>query len=382
MEINGEKITSDITFEAFSAHTKKKSTERRAALGIPVSCRSDGVDDQAAHDPNVVGKDDGQTAADTHTNARKDKNQSSGLPKMPELPDISMPSMPSFGFGGSDDTAIDQELEDLRAKLLTAPENEKEVVQKEIDETEAKKKGKLPSLPKMPEMKMPSFGFGGGDSVDKKGEDGEKGKEDEGGMFGKIGGFAGGLNPMSGDKDLKALEKKLAEAADGDKEAIQKEIDEHKAKKEEGMFGGFGGFSMPSMPDLPSVPNPMGGDKELEALEKKLAVVSTEDKESVQIEIDAYRKKKEEEKKRGMKMPEMKMPSFGFGGGDGGDKKKAEDGEGETEEDGGMFGKMGGFGSGLMDGMKNAAGTAGKAGAMVPGSDQNEEPAAAEGAPK
>jgi len=72
---------------------------------------------------------------------------------------------------------------------------------------------------------------------------------------------------MGGDKDLEALEKKLAAAADGEKEAIQKEIDEHKAKKEEG--GGFGGFSMPSMPDMPKIPNPMEKKEGEEEVAKK-----------------------------------------------------------------------------------------------------------------
>ena len=129
-------------------------------------------------------------------------------------------------------------------------------------------------------------------------ENKETEKEEDGGMFGKIGGFgsglmgkAGSLNPMSGDKDLEALEKKLADAADGEKEAIQKEIDEHKAKKEEGGGGMFGGFSMPS---VPSIPNPMGGDKDLEALEKKLADAADGEKEAIQKEIDEHKAKKEE----------------------------------------------------------------------------------------
>merc|ERR1711968_14232 len=136
-------------------------------------------------------------------------------------------------------------------------------------------------------------------------------------MFGGISSFggglmdkAGGLNPLSGDKELEELEKKLADAADGDKEAIQKEIDEYKAKKEEGgMFGGissFGGGLMDKAGGL----NPLSGDKELEELEKKLADAAVGDKEAIQKEIDEYKAKKEE---------------------------------------GGMFGGISSFGGGLMD---------------------------------
>merc|ERR1719240_805101 len=129
---------------------------------------------------------------------------------------------------------------------------------------------------------------------------------------------AGGLNPLSGDKELEELEKKLADAADGDKEAIQKEIDEYKKKKEEdgGMLGGissFGGGLMDKAGGL----NPMGGDKELEELEKKLADAADGDKEAIQKEIDEYKAKKEE---------------------------------------GGMFGGISSMGGGLMDGMKDMAG--------------------------
>ena len=98
---------------------------------------------------------------------------------MPGMPDIEMPDlkMPSFGFGGDKDE-----------------EKEGENVEKEGTQ--------LPEMPDMPDMKLdmklPSFGFGGGGDGDPA--EGEDDAEADGGMFGKIGGFGGGL--MDGMKDF------------------------------------------------------------------------------------------------------------------------------------------------------------------------------------
>ena len=240
MQVDGESIAADITFEQFSAYSKKKAAGRRAGLGLPVSCRSDGLDDPSVHEPATVADANNKGAAE-HTTP-KDTKEEGGLPKMPDMPD--MPKMPSFGFGGSDDNAIEKEIEELKAKLEAAPENEKEEIQKQLTEAEAKKDGKLglPKMPDMPDMpKMPSFGFGGSDDDAKdKDEEGEQAKEDDSGVFGKIGGFgsglldkAGGLNPLA-DKELERLEAKLAAVSAEDKEAVQIEIDAYKKKKEEG----------------------------------------------------------------------------------------------------------------------------------------------------